>query len=121
MVEHGCVQWETLRKNWEPMIRMGVCVSYKELGAIRVGPRVGHRRICFKKNVKKRACASLTKNWEPFVLGPELAIERIPAPVCLSSRVISSSNLRPHTDSPPRPDPVGSPPWEGRGGRDGLG
>ena len=75
MVEHGCVQWETLRKNWEPMIRMGVCllqrigshscwaqswpskglfieknvkkracVSYKELGAIRVGPRVGHRK-----------------------------------------------------------------------------
>ncbi len=30
---------------------------------------------------------------DPFVLGPELAIDRIPAPVCFKSFVISSSNL----------------------------
>lgn len=33
------------------------------------------------------------KNWLPFVLGPELAIERTPAPTCFRSRVISSSNV----------------------------
>ena len=48
---------------------------------------------------------------EPLVLGPEFAIETTPAPVCLRSRLISSSNLPPKHDSPPRPVPVGSPPW----------
>jgi hypothetical protein len=33
--------------------------------------------------------------WLPLVSGPELAMLRMPAPVCLSSRVISSSNLPP--------------------------
>ena len=47
----------------------------------------------------------------PFVPGPELAIDRTPAPVWWSSRWSSSSNLPPQTDSPPRPVPVGSPPW----------
>ena len=37
--------------------------------------------------------ASVMKNWLPFVFGPALAIERIPAPVCLSIGVISSSNF----------------------------
>jgi len=55
--------------------------------------------------------ASVIKNWEPFVFGPLFAIDKIPAPVCFSSRVTSSSNFRPQTDSPPRPVPVGSPPW----------
>jgi len=39
--------------------------------------------------------ASVMKNWLPFVLGPELAMERMPAPVCFSSGVISSANLPP--------------------------
>ena len=39
--------------------------------------------------------ASVMKNWLPFVLGPALAIERMPAPVCFNSRVISSANLPP--------------------------
>jgi hypothetical protein len=33
------------------------------------------------------------KNWLPLVFFPELAIDRMPAPVCFSSLVISSSNL----------------------------
>lgn len=37
--------------------------------------------------------ARVMKNWLPFVLGPELAMESIPAPVCFNSLVISSSNL----------------------------
>ena len=52
-----------------------------------------------------------TKNCDPFVFGPEFAIDTTPAPVCLRLRVISSSNLPPYTLSPPRPVPVGSPPW----------
>ena len=39
--------------------------------------------------------AVVTKNCEPFVLGPALAMLSTPAPVCFSSRVISSSNLPP--------------------------
>lgn len=35
--------------------------------------------------------ARVIKNWLPFVLGPLFAIDTMPAPVCLSSRVISSS------------------------------
>eukprot|EP00001_Collodictyon_triciliatum_P017876 03336_6 len=34
------------------------------------------------------------KNWEPFVLGPALAIESMPGPSCLSLK-FSSSNLVP--------------------------
>ena len=37
--------------------------------------------------------ASEIKNWLPFVLGPALAIDAIPAPVCFKSLVISSSNF----------------------------
>lgn len=48
--------------------------------------------------------------WDPLVLGPELALERIPAPVCFNSFNISSWNFPPNTDSPPLPVPVGSPP-----------
>ena len=43
----------------------------------------------------KHTGASVMKNWLPFVLGPALAIERMPAPVCFNSRVISSANLPP--------------------------
>jgi hypothetical protein len=39
--------------------------------------------------------AVVTKNWEPLVLGPALAMDRMPDPVCFSSRVISSSNFPP--------------------------
>ena len=34
------------------------------------------------------------KNWEPFVLGPAFAIDRIPGPVCFNSK-FSSLNFRP--------------------------
>lgn len=34
------------------------------------------------------------KNWEPLVLGPALAMDRIPAPVCVKLK-FSSSNLLP--------------------------
>jgi len=34
------------------------------------------------------------KNWLPFVLGPELALESTPAPVCLRVK-FSSSNFSP--------------------------
>ena len=34
------------------------------------------------------------KNWDPLVLGPALAIDKIPGPVCLSWK-FSSSNLLP--------------------------
>lgn len=34
------------------------------------------------------------KNWEPFVSGPALAMERIPGSVCLSPKP-SSANLEP--------------------------
>lgn len=37
--------------------------------------------------------ASVMKNWEPLVLGPAFAMLRMPAPVCFSSGLISSSNL----------------------------
>ena len=47
----------------------------------------------------------------PLVLGPALAMLSTPAPVWWRSPLISSSNLPPYTDSPPRPVPVGSPPW----------
>merc|ERR1719245_811089 len=51
------------------------------------------------------------KNWEPFVFGPALAIERIPGPVCFSVK-FSSANFDPYIDSPPVPLPaVKSPPW----------
>lgn len=34
------------------------------------------------------------KNWEPFVLGPALAIDRIPGPVCFRMK-FSSGNFSP--------------------------
>ena len=33
------------------------------------------------------------KNWLPLVLGPALAMDKIPAPVCFNSGFISSSNF----------------------------
>ena len=33
------------------------------------------------------------KNWDPLVLGPALAILRIPAPVCFNAGWISSANF----------------------------
>lgn len=33
------------------------------------------------------------KNWLPLVLGPEFAMDRMPAPVCFRSLLISSSNF----------------------------
>lgn len=51
-----------------------------------------------------------TYNCEPFVFGPELAIDNIPRPVCDNCGKISSSNLSPQMDLPPRPVFVGSPP-----------
>ena len=46
------------------------------------------KTVCFPS--RKGVGANVMKNCEPFVLGPALAIERMPAPVCLSSRLISS-------------------------------
>ena len=40
------------------------------------------------------------KNWLPFVLGPELAMESRPGFSCVISKV-SSSNFAPYIDSPP--------------------
>lgn len=37
--------------------------------------------------------ARVIKNWLPLVLGPAFAMDRIPAPVCFSSGLISSSNF----------------------------
>ena len=48
--------------------------------------------------------ANVMKNWLPFELGPELAIDKIPAPVCFKSLCISSSNCGPYIDPPPRPE-----------------
>ena len=51
------------------------------------------------------------KNWEPFVFGPELAIDKIPLLLCIKWPFLNSSwNFPPHIDSPPVPVPEGSPP-----------
>mmetsp|Transcript_8347 Transcript_8347/g.27546 ORF Transcript_8347/g.27546 Transcript_8347/m.27546 type:complete len:233 (+) Transcript_8347:126-824(+) len=66
---------------------------------------------------------NVMKNCDPFVFGPELAIDSTPLPSCLSLAIGSSANGFPHLDSPPVPVPVGSPPctmkffnsrWKGR-------
>lgn len=49
-------------------------------------------------------------NCDPLVLGPELAMESIPRPVCDRFGLNSSSNDLPQIDLPPAPVPVGSPP-----------
>ena len=64
--------------------------------------------VCFPSS--QGVGASVTKNWEPLELGPELAIQRTPAPVCFNALVNSSSNFPPNMLSPPLPVPVGSPP-----------
>ena len=48
------------------------------------------------------------KNWLPFVPGPALAIDNIPAESCFKLSTISSLNEYP---GDPDPVPVGSPPW----------
>ena len=50
-------------------------------------------------------------NWDLFVLGPALAILSMPRPVCCSFELHSSRNGLFQMDFPPRPVPVGSPPW----------
>jgi len=52
-----------------------------------------------------------TYNCEVFVLGPALAMLRMPRPLCLRVCTISSLSGLPHADLPPVPVPVGSPPW----------
>lgn len=47
--------------------------------------------VCLPSN--QGVGASEIKNCDPLVLGPALAMERTPAPVCFRSRRISSSNL----------------------------
>ena len=42
------------------------------------------------------------KNWEPLVLGPQFAIERVPGAVCFSLK-FSSGNVSPYMDLPPVP------------------
>ncbi len=54
----------------------------------------------------------ITYNCDLLVLGPELAMLRIPRPVWDKFTLNSSANgVGPHDDSPPFPVPVGSPPW----------
>lgn len=54
------------------------------------------------------------KNWDPFVPGPALAMDRIPGPVCFFMK-FSSANFAPYMDSPPVPFPaVKSPPLHER-------
>ena len=38
--------------------------------------------------------ARVMKNWDPLVLAPELAMDSVPGPVCISSK-FSSGNVRP--------------------------
>jgi hypothetical protein len=60
-----------------------------------------------------RACKAkerLRGRHAPLVLGPALAMLRMPGPVCLSLK-FSSAKVGPYTDSPPVPSPaVKSPP-----------
>lgn len=54
------------------------------------------------------------KNWLPLVLGPLLAMDTVPRLACFRFSLSSSSNLPfgvGYMDLPPRPEPVGSPPW----------
>lgn len=51
------------------------------------------------------------KNWDPFELGPELAMDSVPGPECFRTK-FSSSNFFPYIDLPPVPLwLVKSPPW----------
>ena len=43
------------------------------------------------------------KNWDPLVLGPELAMDTVPRVLCFKTSLISSLNLEPQMDSPPLP------------------
>lgn len=71
-----------------------------------------HRHVCARQTPRhKQSTRCEGPTWLPLVFGPLLAMLRIPAPVCFKSFVISSSNLPPYMLSPPRPVPVGSPPW----------
>jgi hypothetical protein len=62
------------------------------------------------------------KNWHPLLLGPLLAMDSSPAPVCFPTK-FSSANLVPYMHVHPVPSPFRkSPPWimksgGGRGGR----
>jgi hypothetical protein len=48
---------------------------------------------CFDLPSSQGVGASVRKNWLPLELGPEFAMDKMPAPVCFSSRVSSSSNF----------------------------
>lgn len=62
------------------------------------------RNVFLKTNTR-------TYNCEPLVFFPEFAMERTPRPVWDKFGRISSLNLSPQIDWPPRPVFVGSPPW----------
>ena len=51
----------------------------------------------------------VTKNWEPLVFGPALAMDRVKGRSCRSDRWNSSSNSDPQMEVPPVPSPSGSP------------
>jgi hypothetical protein len=68
------------------------CVSYK-LPKVPTLPKI----VCLPSS--QGVGASVMKNCEPLVSGPLLALLRIPAPVCFSSRVISSANFAPERRS----------------------
>lgn len=51
------------------------------------------------------------KNWEEFVFLPLLAMERKPRSEWRRGDSNSSSKFLPQKLVPPRPVPVGSPPW----------
>jgi hypothetical protein len=76
-------------------------------GVLSVEPRGGSKRD--ETTVQKKISSTLshnsfhailfgrgiTHNWLPLVFGPELAMLKIPAPVCFKDGWISSSNLAP--------------------------
>jgi len=66
----------------------------------------GVNTVCFPSS--QGVASVVTKNCEPFVLGPALAMLSVYF-VCFRSE-ISSSNFLPQILSPPVPSPNGSPP-----------
>ncbi|KAH9517535.1 hypothetical protein DERF_008205 [Dermatophagoides farinae] len=52
---------------------------------------------------------TVMKNWDPFVLGPALAMDNVNGLSCFKCGTISSSNSAPQMEAPPVPVPVGSP------------
>jgi hypothetical protein len=72
-----------------------ICIPEETLPKIVCLPSNQGQGANLKINEESKQKGYVIKNWEPLVFGPLFAIDRIPAPVCFKSRVISSSNLSP--------------------------